>query len=60
MELLRPEEAAKFLRLSASTLARWRCTGNGPRFIKLGGSILYRPEDLQAFIEQRVRKNTCE
>lgn len=49
-------EAAAFLRLSHKTLQVWRCTGKGPKFIKVGPtgrSIRYKLSDLQAF-EQEV------
>ena len=28
--------------LSQRTLERWRCFGEGPSFLKLGGRVLYR------------------
>lgn len=52
--LMTPEEAADYLRLKPQTLAKWRCHGKGPQFVRLGGSlggsISYRVEDLDAFI----------
>jgi hypothetical protein len=48
-EFLLPEEAARFLRLSDSTLAKMRCTGGGPRFLKLGRKVVYRRDDLLAW-----------
>ena len=35
--------------LSPRTLERWRWLGEGPRFLKLGGRVLYRLEDVEAF-----------
>ena len=35
-DLLTTEEAAKYLRLSPRTLERYRVTGEGPRFLKVG------------------------
>jgi len=48
-------EAARRLHRSPATLATWRCRGRGPRFVKLGGGVLYRPEDIEAFISANVR-----
>jgi predicted DNA-binding transcriptional regulator AlpA len=43
------------LGVSVATIRRWRLLGKGPRFTKLGASIRYREEDVEAFIEQNVR-----
>ncbi|HBS49287.1 MAG TPA: DNA-binding protein, partial [Rhodobacteraceae bacterium] len=37
------------------TLERWRWTGEGPKFIKLGGRVIYRFEDVEAFEAERIR-----
>ncbi len=48
--LLRPPQAAEFLGLSASTLARYRCHKVGPAYLVIAGNrIRYSPEDLQAY-----------
>ena len=39
--LLTPAEAAKFLRISESWLAKARMRGDGPPFIRIGHSIRY-------------------
>jgi hypothetical protein len=55
---LRAPEAAKFLRSSASTLAKWRMLGCGPRYQKLGRRIvIYDLNDLKAFAAAGSR--TC-
>jgi len=58
--LLNQAEAADLLRLSQRTLERLRCVGGGPRFVRLRGSVRYRTEDLQSWIEARVVSNTSE
>lgn len=35
--------------LSPRTLERWRWLGEGPRYLKLGGRVLYRVEDVEQF-----------
>jgi hypothetical protein len=45
-----------------ATLAKLRCVGGGPRFIRFGRSIRYRPSALADWIAQRARdlRNTSE
>ena len=42
--------------LSPRTLERWRWLNLGPPFLKLGGRVLYRIEDIEEF-EQTCRRN---
>jgi hypothetical protein len=44
--------------LSQRTLERWRWLGQGPRFLKLGGRVAYRLEDIEAFEAERLREIT--
>lgn len=44
--------------LSPRTLERWRWLGEGPRYLKLGGRIVYRLEDIEAFEMQQLRQVT--
>lgn len=54
-ELLTSAEAALRLRKPPRTLRQWRYVGRGPKYVKVGASVFYRPSDLQAWIEQQVR-----
>jgi predicted DNA-binding transcriptional regulator AlpA len=57
--LLLPEEVAGQLGVSRKALERWRCTGEGPRFVRLGHkTVRYRAEDVETFIGARVRVST--
>jgi predicted DNA-binding transcriptional regulator AlpA len=58
MNLLSQREAATMLGLSPRTLERFRCTGDGPPFVKGGRRVLYRPADLNEWIASRVRTST--
>jgi hypothetical protein len=51
-ELLDETSAARLLRLRPQTLRRWRHGSRGPTYHKIGGAVRYRPEDLQAFVEE--------
>jgi predicted site-specific integrase-resolvase len=44
--------------ISPRTLERWRCTGEGPRFIKLKGRVAYREADVEAFEAARLMEST--
>jgi hypothetical protein len=35
--------------VSPRTLERWRWLGQGPSYLKVGGRVLYRLEDVEAF-----------
>jgi predicted site-specific integrase-resolvase len=55
--LLQSELAARW-RISPRTLERWRLTGEGPRFCKIGGRVTYREEDVNAFEAEQMRQVT--
>jgi predicted DNA-binding transcriptional regulator AlpA len=57
---LTAEAAAKILGLATSTLAKLRLTGNGPVYCKLGRRVVYRREDLEAWLQSRVVRNTSD
>ncbi len=58
--LLNETEAAAFLGLKVATLRRWRWSGDGCRFIKLGGAVRYAPADLAEFVAASVRRSTTD
>lgn len=60
MTLLTQLEAATLLHLSERTLERLRVSGAGPKFVRLGRSIRYRPTDIEAYIASRVVSSTSE
>jgi hypothetical protein len=56
--LLTPGEAAEFLRCSVSSLNKWRVSGRGPPFIKVGVLVRYRFGDVIAYVETQTRAST--
>ncbi len=60
MNVCKVAEAARYLGMSTSTLNKWRMFSTGPRYMKMGRSVLYRKEDLDSWMESRVRENTSE
>jgi predicted DNA-binding transcriptional regulator AlpA len=57
---LRTPEAATYLNLSKSTLEKYRVTGEGPRYAKLGKIVTYALDDLAAWAAARMRTSTSE
>jgi predicted site-specific integrase-resolvase len=45
--------------ISPRTLERWRWAGEGPRFLKLGGRVIYRIEDVEVYEAQQLRDSTA-
>jgi Helix-turn-helix domain len=44
--------------ISPRTLERWRWLGQGPQYLKIGGRVVYRRDDVEAFEAQQVRTGT--
>ena len=52
--------AARLVGLSESTLAKLRLTGNGPVYCKLGRRVVYRPSDLEQWLQSRTTRDTSD
>ena len=53
--LLRPREAADYLGVAGRSLERWRASGDGPAFVRVGPRrVGYRVADLQAWTTRRT------
>jgi predicted DNA-binding transcriptional regulator AlpA len=48
------------LNLAVATLRRWRWTGKGPRFVKIGHAVRYDPREIRAYIEAQARRSTSD
>ena len=59
-EILTTLEAATYTRLGKPTLERYRLTGDGPRFCKLGKSVRYRRADLDTWLCSRLVCSTSD
>ena len=53
-------ELAARWNISPRTLERWRWTGEGPHFVKLGGRVVYRLEDVETFETDQIRTSTSD
>ena len=61
-ERMLPAEAARYLRRSYGTLARWRCVGGGPPYRKLGptpqAKVIYLKSEIDAWLEASTLEST--
>lgn len=60
MDIFKTHEAAEYCRLGKPTLERFRISGDGPRYCKLGGAVRYRKADLDAWLESRLTASTSD
>jgi predicted DNA-binding transcriptional regulator AlpA len=62
--LITSPEAAKHLGVKPQTIRTWRLKGIGPRYIRTGmafnARVLYRREDIEAWLEKRSYTSTAE
>jgi predicted DNA-binding transcriptional regulator AlpA len=59
-KLLTTKEAAARLGMAEHTLAVWRITGKGPKFIKLGRSVRYSEDELTNYETENSWQSTSE
>ena len=53
--LLTEHDVARLTGLSVASVRRWRLRRKGPRYVKIGAAVRYRPEDLAAWLEAHTR-----
>lgn len=58
--LMTQKELCNRWQLSGATLERWRSEGIGPIYVKLGGQVRYRRENVLAYEASCLRKSTFE
>jgi predicted DNA-binding transcriptional regulator AlpA len=52
-ELLNEFDVARITGLSVGSVRRWRLLRQGPRFLKIGAAVRYKPEDVSAWLQSR-------
>jgi len=57
---LRTSEAARHVTLSPRTLEKHRIYGTGPEYSKIGGRVVYKEEDLDAWVKLGKKKSTSD
>ena len=55
---LNQRELAERLNISPRTLERRRWLGEGPRFLKIGGRVVYRLQDIERYEAEQLRDST--
>lgn len=46
-------DVARVTRMSVASVRRWRLLRRGPKYIKIGAAVRYKPEDVSAWLESR-------
>lgn len=58
---IRPSAAAERYSISPSTLAQWRCRGDGPRFVKLSPTVVvYDVDEFDRWVAERSVSSTTQ
>jgi excisionase family DNA binding protein len=55
--LMTPAEVAELLRVPENTLTQWRHRNTGPKFVKVGASVRYKPADVRSWLDDGGRTN---
>jgi hypothetical protein len=55
---LLPEQVEELYQIPVQTLANWRSKKIGPAYSKPGRRILYRPQDIEAFLDRTKQHTT--
>jgi hypothetical protein len=50
-DLMTERQVSKQIQVSLAALRKWRVERRGPRFVKVGALVRYRPDDLTAWME---------
>ena len=59
MLYMRQGELADRWGISERTLEKWRHFGRGPSFLKIGGRVMYRHDDIEKFEAEQIRTRTA-
>lgn len=52
------QQLAEYWGISTRTLERWRSIGWGPKYIKIGGRVVYRVEDILEYEAEHLYEST--
>lgn len=55
MRHLNQIDLARRWNLSPRTLERWRWLSQGPQYLKIGGRVVYRLDDIEAYETSQLR-----
>lgn len=57
IKFLNQRDLALRWQISPKTLEAWRSQRRGPAYLKIGGRVLYRLEDIEAWEAEQVRRS---
>lgn len=52
-ELLNEYDVARITGLSLASVRRWRLLRQGPKYLKIGAAVRYKPESVSEWLESR-------
>jgi len=52
-DLLNEYDVARITGLSVASVRRWRLFRKGPKYLKIGAAVRYKPDDITAWLETR-------
>ena len=58
--LLTSKEVEANYKIPESTLRKYRVYGKGFKYVKIGGKILYRVEDIEEYIKNHIYSSTTQ
>ena len=53
--LMDEQQLAELLKIPAGTLRQWRYRGCGPKYVKVGSRVRYRPREVARWLDKRTR-----
>lgn len=53
-------ELVDYWKISKNTLRKWRSLGTGPIYVKIGGRVLYRREDIAKYEAENLYRCSSE
>ena len=51
--LLNEHDVARITDMSVASVRRWRLLRQGPKYIKIGAAVRYKPDDISTWLESR-------
>jgi predicted DNA-binding transcriptional regulator AlpA len=57
---LNAKQASQLLGLSVSSLAKWRLSGTGPSYSKLGRRVVYQRSQIEEWLRRNSHNSTSE
>lgn len=56
MKIMTMAEVSEALRTPQATCRYWRHVGKGPKSFKVGGRVMYRAEDVEAWLQEQYEQ----